>query len=160
MPRGGGAFLAEIDANLTLWADGDRETTSLHWQGKIRGADFQPVTFGLTTVVLSEKRDAKDRPLVSVVATLRTPEQAEASIKAAISDENAVLEHLRRSPGISIRNLAVACGWVNIAGAANNGRVQRRLKTLAEMKLVKFWRGKWIITEAGKAELRGENRGD
>ena len=160
LPRGGGAFLAEIDANLTLWADGDRETTSLHWQGKIRGADFQPVTFGLTTVVLSEKRDAKDRPLVSVVATLRTPEQAEASIKAAISDENAVLEHLRRSPGISIRNLAVACGWVNIAGVANNGRVQRRLKTLAEMKLVKFWRGKWIITEAGKAELKGENRGD
>ena len=142
-----------------LWADGDRETTTLHWQGKIRGADFQPVTFGLSPVTLGDKRDAKDRPIPSVVATLRTTEQAEASVKAAVSDENAVLEHLRRTPGISIRNLAVACGWVNLAGGANNGRVQRRLRTLAEMKLVKFWRGKWIITEAGKAELKGENQG-
>ena len=156
LPRGGGAFLAEIDANLTLWAEGDRETTSLHWQGKIRGADFQPVTFGLTTVILTDKRDTKDRPLVSVVATLRTAEQAEQAIQAAVSDEDAVLEWLRRYPGISIKDIALNCGWTNLAGVPNRARVQRRLRTLAEMKLVKSWRGKWIITEAGKAELNRE----
>jgi len=155
----------ENDRNLDLdqdqddkpsQAEGDRETTSLHWQGKIRGADFQPVTFGLTTVILTDKRDTKDRPLVSVVATLRTAEQAEQAIQAAVSDEDAVLEWLRRYPGISIKDIALNCGWTNLAGVPNRARVQRRLRTLAEMKLVKSWRGKWIITEAGKAELNRE----
>ena len=36
LPRGGGAFLAEVDANLTLWSDAQGENTTLHWQGKIR----------------------------------------------------------------------------------------------------------------------------
>ena len=158
LPRGGGAFLAEIDANLTLWAEGDRETTTLHWQGKIRGADFQPVTFGLTPVTLNDKRDAKDRPLMSVVATLRTSEQAEESMKVAVSDENAVLEMLRRYPGISIKDIALNCGWTILGGAPNRPRVQRRLRTLAEMKLVKSWRGKWVITDAGKAELQANGK--
>jgi hypothetical protein len=159
LPRGGGAFLAEIDANLTLWAEGDRETTTLHWQGKIRGADFQPVTFGLTPVTLSDKRDAKDRPLMSVVATLRTSEQAEESIRAAVSDENAVLEMLRRYPGISIKDIALNLGWTSpLGGVPNNARVQRRLRTLAEMKLARKWRGKWTITEAGKAELKANGK--
>ena len=47
LPRGGGAFLNEIDANLTLWAEAQGETSTLHWQGKIRGADFQPVNLSL-----------------------------------------------------------------------------------------------------------------
>lgn len=156
LPRGGGAFLAEIDANLVLWAEGDRETTSLHWQGKIRGTDFQPVTFGLTHVTLTDKKDAKGRALVSVVATLQTSEQADQVMKATISDENAVLEMLRRHPGISMKDLALNLNWVSLGGVPNKARVHRRLKTLNEMKLAKFWRGKWRITEAGKAELKGE----
>ena len=156
LPRGGGAFLAEIDANLTLWAEGDRETTTLHWQGKIRGADFQPVTFGLTPVVMSDKRDAKGRPLVSVVATLQTSEQADDVLKKTISDEDAVLEHLRRSPDIPIRNLAINCGWVSLSGVADKAKAHRTLKRLERIKLAKKWRGKWRITEAGKAELKGE----
>ena len=155
LPRGGGAFLAEIDVNLVLWAEGDREVTTLHWQGKIRGADFQPVIFGLNPVVLNDKKDVKGRSLPSVVATLRTTEQAEQSMKVTISDENAVLEWLRRSPGVSIKEIAVNCGWLNDAGTPNRARVQRRLKTLADMRLVKSWRGKWVITDAGIAELKG-----
>ena len=159
LPRGGGAFLAEIDVNLTLWAEGDREVTTLHWQGKIRGADFQPVTFGLSPVVLNDKKDVKGRSLPSVVATLRTTEQAEQSMKVMISDENAVLEHLRRSPGISIKDIALECGWASDTGLPNKARVYRRLKTLEDMKLAKNWRGKWIITDAGKAELKGTETG-
>ena len=156
LPRGGGAFLAEIDANLVLWADGDRETTTMHWQGKIRGADFQPVSFGLNSVVLDDKRDAKDRPLVSVVATLQTAEQVEAAMKVAISDENAVLEWLRRYPGISIKDLALNLKWVSPLGVPQKSKVHRRLQALKDLKLAKFWRGKWVITDAGMAELRDE----
>lgn len=156
LPRGGGAFLAEIDANLTLWAEGDRETTTLHWQGKIRGADFQPVTFALTPVTLSDKVDAKGRPLASVVATLRTSEEADQSLKTVITNENMVLTRLSMYPGVSIKELAIQLGWVSIAGVPNKAKVQRILRDLLAIKLVKFWRGKYLITDAGEAELKGK----
>lgn len=156
LPRGGGAFLAEIDANLTLWAEGDRETTTLHWQGKIRGADFQPVTFALAPVTLTDKADAKGRLLVSVVAVLQTTEQADMAVKATVSNENVVLEWMRRAPGISIKDLATNIGWVSVSGTPHKGKVHRILKSLQALKLVKFWRGKWLITDAGIAELKQE----
>ena len=157
LPRGGGAFLAEIDANLVLWAEGERETTALHWQGKIRGADFQPVTFALTPVTLTDKVDAKGRALVSVVAVLQTAEQADISIKAAFTNENVVLEWLRRHPGISVRDIAANAGWLSEAGKPHVGKVQRLLASLNHLKLARKWRGKWKITPAGEAELAGES---
>src|ERR1700722_6677294 len=74
----------------------------LHWQGKIRGADFQPVNLSLKQIKLDKLRDAKGRPFVSIVATLQTEEQAERAIRQTTLDENTVLEWLRREPGISI----------------------------------------------------------
>jgi RecA-family ATPase len=159
LPRGGGAFLNELDVNLTLWADAQGETTTLHWQGKIRGADFQPVNFALNPVRLRDKVDAKGRPFMSVVATLQTEEQAETVIRQTNLDENTVLEHLRRTPGISIANIARAAGWVSAPQdgkepVPNKTKVNRLLKALAKLKLAKQWRGgKWEITDAGRNEL-------
>ena len=50
LPRGGGAFLNELDGNLTLWSEVKGEATQLHWQGKIRGPDFSPFGYSLRTV--------------------------------------------------------------------------------------------------------------
>jgi RecA-family ATPase len=155
VPRGGGAFLNEVDAGLTLWAEAQGETTTLHWQGKIRGADFQPVNFSLKQVKLEKMQDTKGRHFVSIVATLQSEEQSEKAIGQATQDENVVLEHLRRTPGISIANIATTVGWVNEKGIPNKARVQRLLKSLARDKLAKCWRGKWQITDGGKAELNG-----
>jgi RecA-family ATPase len=157
LPRGGGAFLNEIDANLTLWAEAQGETSTLHWQGKIRGADFQPVNLSLKQIKLDKLQDAKGRPFVSIVATLQTEEQAEKAIRQSTLDENTVLEWLRREPGISIANIAANAHWVNEKGMPNKAKIQRLLKSLATNKLVKSWRGKWQITDAGKAELKGKS---
>lgn len=156
-PRGGGAFMAEIDGNLTLWAQGDRTTTTLSWQGKFRGADFQPVTFALKPVKLANMMDAKGRPFISVVAALQTSEETERAVDHVTTEENTVLEWLRRSPGISLRDIAVNAGWVNEKGHANRAKVQRLLAGLKDDKLAGTWRRKWRITDLGKAELeRGE----
>jgi hypothetical protein len=157
LPRGGGAFLNEIDANLTLWSEAQGETSTLHWQGKIRGADFQPVSLSLKQVKLDKLRDAKGRAFVSVVATLQTEEQAEKAIRQTTLDENTVLEWLRREPGISLANIATNAHWTNDKGTPNRPKVQRLLKSLAALKLVKNWRGKWQITDAGRAELSADS---
>jgi hypothetical protein len=89
------------------------------------------------------------------VATLQTEEQAEKAVKQATTDENTVLEWLRRTPGISLANIAHNVGWVSDSGVPNKAKVHRLLKTLERLKLAKSWRGKWRITDTGKAELNG-----
>ena len=152
LPRGGGAFLNELDGNLSLWADTMGESAALHWQGKLRGADFQPVSFALQQVKIISLLDQRGRPIVSIVATLQTTAQAEDAARQAHSDEDTVLELLRRHPGISLRDIGLNAGWVTPAGSAAVSKVHRLMKTLQRDKLVKLHRGKWCLTAAGERE--------
>src|SRR5262249_45432191 len=43
LPRGGGAFMAEMDGNLTLWKHGENLIT-FHYSDKFRGPGFEPIT--------------------------------------------------------------------------------------------------------------------
>ncbi len=65
-PRGGGAFIAEMDGNLTLTRTG--EAVRLHWQGKHRGPDFKPISFKLQTVTAPQLVDSKGRSVPTVMA--------------------------------------------------------------------------------------------
>lgn len=154
LPRGGGAFLNEIDGNLTLWAHSIGESAILHWQGKIRGADFSPVSFEFQQIRISGLADRKDRPIVSIVARLQTDEQAEKAVGAAISEQNIVLGLLKRFPGISLWNIADQAGWMNDKGVAQKSKVHRLLKALQADKLAGQRRGKWEITDLGRKELQ------
>lgn len=156
LPRGGGAFLNELDGNLTLWAEVMGETAALHWQGKIRGADFAPVNFALQQVRIDGLTDRRGRPIMSIIATLRTDEEAETAAGRARSDENTALEWLRRHPGISIKDIAINAGWVGLTGTPNKAKVHRLLKALQRDKLVTLHRAKWKLTDAGKKELEPE----
>jgi hypothetical protein len=153
VPYGGGAHLNELDGNLTLWSDALGERTTLHWQKKLRGADFDPVVFVFREITLEHLKDAKGRPFVSIVAEPQSQEAADDAKRQAISDENAILYWLKERPGISISNIARAIGWVGDTGVPNKARVHRCIKTLKVNKLVRFYRDKWIITPAGKTEL-------
>lgn len=153
LPRGGGAFLNELDGNLTLWSEAMGEATTLHWQGKLRGSDFDPIPFTLRPIRVPGLADAKKRPLVSVLAEIQSPEGAANTAQQATSDENAVLFWLRQRPGCSLANIATEAGWVNERGQPTKAKVQRCLERLKVDKLVKIHRGKWQITDAGKAEL-------
>jgi hypothetical protein len=146
----------ELDGNLTLWGEPIGESATLHWQGKFRGADFQPVTFALQQVKITSLLDQKGRPIVSIIATLQTAEEAEAAAKQTLGDEDNVLELMRRHPGISQKNIATNAGWVNDRGTPNGAKVNRLLHALKKDKLVKIHRRKWCLTEAGKRESEAE----
>jgi AAA domain len=68
IPRGGGAFLNEVDGNLTLWADLEARTTELHWQGKLRGPSFSSITFDLRLHPHPTWRNRDGQPVETVVA--------------------------------------------------------------------------------------------
>lgn len=151
VPRGGGAFLNEIDANLTVWKEDG--IVSLHWAGKMRGPNFDPIRFELHEVELTEFPGANGRPTLSVAARYLPDERAEQMKAREFDDEHRLLLAMRKQPGASVRDLAMQCGWTNAEGKPNSTRADRRLKALQAKGLVEQDRkGRWRLTPKGQME--------
>jgi hypothetical protein len=63
LPYGSGAILNEVDGNLTLWKQPSTGFVNLHWQGKLRGIDFEPAMFRFEEASSPDLLDAKGRPV-------------------------------------------------------------------------------------------------
>jgi hypothetical protein len=150
LPRGGGAFLAEIDGNLTAWRE-DKLVT-LHWAGKLRGPGFEPLTFELKPEQLAIT-DSKGRPVSSVAALPVTADKAEALEAASLSDENRMLRAMLTRPRASIAELALAAGFVSGTGTPNKARAHRLLVQMAAQGLARKTRaGQWVLSNKGRVE--------
>jgi len=66
IPKGGGAFLNEVDGNVALRRNG--QVIAFEALGKFRGPSFEPVHFELVTVQHLKLRDTKGRAIPTVVA--------------------------------------------------------------------------------------------
>ncbi|WP_441253407.1 carbohydrate porin [Bradyrhizobium sp. 613_E4_N2_2] len=66
IPKGGGAFLNEVDGNVALRRNG--QVIAFEALGKFRGPSFEPVHFELVTVQHPKLRDTKGRAIPTVVA--------------------------------------------------------------------------------------------
>lgn len=152
LPRGGGAFLNELDANLTVWKD-EAGIVTLHWAGKMRGPNFDPIRFELRGVDLADFPDGKGRPTKSVAARYIPDERAEELKARELNDEDLLLVSMQRRPEASLRDLAMQCGWANGMGKANVTRADRRMKALQAAGLVEQDRkGRWRLTAKGQKE--------
>ena len=152
LPRGGSAFLNELDGNLTLWSEALGETTRLHWQGKIRGPDFEAINFKYR-VVSTGKTGKNGKPDMTVVAEPIDDFEAVNLAKQNTQNEDAVLTHLKRDPNASLAQIARACGWINEAGEPLKAKAQRTVANLKKLNLIKSFRGKLTLTKAGEAVL-------
>jgi hypothetical protein len=153
-PRGGGAYVAEMDGNLTITKD--NMTVELHWQTKLRGPDFAPVSFMLHSVTLEELKDTKGRMIPTVVAEHLSEKAQEEIAEASRRDEDQVLQTLANDPRISLASMAMRQGWKMRSGAPNRSKVQRILSHLQRDKLIKQERkgGHYEITDKGKKALK------
>jgi hypothetical protein len=154
IPRGGGAFLAEMDGNLTLWADEDRETTELHWTGKLRGPSFEPVTFALEKGTCPKLVDARGRPSPSVWAYATSSQRAEQAADRMTGDEDAVLLAIRNAPNASLAGWARLLGWFMADGQPAKMRVSRAIARLVKDGMVAKRRNRHALTKAGAAEAK------
>ncbi|MDE5466046.1 AAA family ATPase [Bradyrhizobium sp. CSS354] len=147
LPRGGGAFIAEVDGNLTL---NKGETVKLHWQGKHRGPDFDPIYFELKTVTAPALVDSKGRPVPTVMAEALTKGESIRRADKARNDDDDVLLAIERVKGASLTELADALCWVTSSGAPHKDRVRRAKDRLFTRKLVDVTpRGAWKLTRKG-----------
>jgi hypothetical protein len=152
LPRGGGAFLAEVDGNLTAWKH-DEVLVELH-HNKIRGAGFEPITFRLERITTSALTDAKGRLIPTVRAVPISEGEQEATSQHARDDEDRLLIAMRTNADRSLADLARACDWQLGSGEPYKSKVQRLVEQLGKQKpaLVKKERGdRYALTDAGKA---------
>lgn len=140
LPRGGGAFLNEIDTNLTVWAEG--ETATLHWHRKKRGPDFDPIPFEFH----GKSIDEHGRSIPTVYAAHITEQREGELRKKRQQIEDRLLYEMLHFPEAGYREWASSC---QMSGTSAVHRVMERLK---EDKLVTKYRGRMKLTEIGKKE--------
>jgi hypothetical protein len=147
VPRGGGAFLGEIDGNLGLTqTDGGVKMAIIG--GKFRAPEFEPITWAIEPQDIGIK-DQRGRPMQSVVAVRIDDGVAARAAEAARSYEDVLLGAMKLNPGASISDLALACSWPSTA----KSRVHRTMKRLLSDKLVRMHRGTYRLTPAGEKEV-------
>ena len=151
LPRGGGAFLNELDANLVLWSDPMGEVTELHWCGKIRGPDFPALGYRLRQAPTG-LTDERRRPEMTVIAEPMSEEAVADHGKQTLANEDVVLWMLRRHPEWSYAQMCRHAGWLDDADQPMKARVQRAIRALDNDKLIICTRkgAPWILTEKGE----------
>lgn len=132
LPRGGGAFVAEVDGNLTarISAGGLIE---LHWQEKFRGPGFEPLFFKLQELQSELLKDTWGRKLRTVMAEVVELKPASS---VGPNEETRFLCLMKSSPGLSLSEIAKRLTWKDKNGAPHKKRSQTAMLTAAKKGLV------------------------
>ncbi|MBG0797560.1 AAA family ATPase [Methylocystis sp. L43] len=153
LPRGGGAFIAEMDGNLT--AVRSAAVVKMHWAGKHRGPDFEALRFALENVTAPRLVDSRGRQIPSVIARCLDEREAGNIVAAERRDEDVLLELMLEHENAAIAALANFAGWTTGDDATpHKSKVARILQSFAAERppLAKKLRGHWKLTAAGHEE--------
>lgn len=151
VPRGGGAFLNEIDGNLTVWSQ-DASQQTLHHSQKFRGAGFDPMEWVMQIHEFSHLTDIHGTPLKLPVSRPET--LIERSNREVKSDTilRQYLETVGRGKPLSVRE---AAGQF----AVSRYRMEQVIKTAKDEKLIKRHAKTWVLTDGGKDFLEANDAG-
>lgn len=151
VPRGGGAFLNEIDGNLTVWSQ-DASQQTLHHSQKFRGAGFEPMEWIMQVHEFSHLTDIHGTPLKLPVSR---PETAiERSSREKQNDDLLVryLTSVECEMALSVREGAQQFG-------VSRYRMEQLIKTAREEKLIKRHARTYILTDGGRDYLEKNSAG-
>ncbi len=147
-PMGGSALLNEVDGNLCLWK---RETAvELHWQGKHRGAEFDPLNFELVGLTSEKVRDSKGRLMPTVMARPLMEMRAMQIATDRLSAIEKLILNIEQYEAQSIRQRCVEIGMVTPNGKAKTSSMANLLGKLAEEKLARRILTNWELTPKGQ----------
>ncbi len=150
LPYGGGAILNEVDGNLTLWrrSDGPAGIVELHWQGKLRGLEFNPIPFRFEITSSPEVVDAKGREvsLPTMLPVKLDPADQEKQERVEVDVSVELLKAMVASPKSTQRE------WGEMIGRTKS-IVNRKLHQLRTDRLVEVVLKHWSITPKGEKEI-------
>jgi hypothetical protein len=152
LPRGGGAFLAEVDGNLVLQKSGS--VVDLYWHGKFRGPDFEPIAFKLQRGQSERLKDSKGWLIWTVTAAPITEAERSGIVDRFRADQDEVLSLIKSQPDLSLAQMAERIGWRYGNGKPAKSRVQRAVESLLAAKLIERRGATLSLTPAGKRVAR------
>jgi hypothetical protein len=133
VPRGGGAFLAEVDGNIGLVrnAAGVLVASAI---GKFRGPEFVPLNFALK-VVRDHPRlvDTKGRQIPTIIAEPISYDEVKRREATSEKDEIKVLRFIDRNPRASLEDIGTA-----VFGQRGKPKAQRIVGDLIAVKQVLY----------------------
>ncbi len=150
VPRGGGAFLNEVDGNFSLFKSGDR--LKFFTQGKLRNAPFDPMHWHVGQVEFPELPDAKGRPANMPMITPITQGQMDGARDAEREEHAAVLRHINENPKTSVAKIGDAIG-------KDKSAAQRIVKKLKDERLIELRAGLWQVLPDGRKWLETYGEG-
>jgi hypothetical protein len=153
LPRGGGAFLAEVDGNLVCIKEATTMVVEITTHGKFRGPDFAPFSFTLVAGQSARLVDSKKRKIWSVFARPISDEEQERIEQSKCSDQDLLLHSMLNRAGGSLTEIAKRLHWLTMDRRPNKQRVQRMMKELHKHKLVEQLRnGGYRLTKKGEQQ--------
>jgi hypothetical protein len=155
LPRGGGAFLAEVDGNLVCIKEKGSMVAEISTHGKFRGPEFAPFSFKLVSATSDKLKDTKGRSIWTVYAAPISNEEQENIERQGRSQQNDLLSAMLNDPGRSLIELAEYLLWNTQKGQPNKLKAQRMMEKLAKDKLVEKRRdGHYVLTKKGEEEAK------
>jgi hypothetical protein len=145
VPRGGGAFLAEIDGNLTVWS-GDGTDQTLHHSQKFRGAGFEPSEWVMDEHKFDHLTDIHDEPIRLRVSRPQL-------ITEVISRDERKEDLLRRFVGDVDLGISLSIREMVGQYSIKKWLAEEVVKRAKDEKLIKRYAKKWVITPGGKEYL-------
>jgi hypothetical protein len=152
IPYGAGAFINEMDGNLTCWKDD--QIAEVHWQGKHRGPDFAPLPFMLKVTTHERLIDKKGRAIKTVVASFLSDAEKQTLEHVARTDEDKMLLAIKINASATLGDYARICEWFSASGDAYKMKVKRAIDRLIDFKLITKERDGYAITAKGHAVIK------
>lgn len=149
VPRGGSAFLNEIDGNLTVWSQ-DASQQTLHHSQKFRGAGFEPMEWVMQIYEFDHLTDIHGTPLKLPVSR---PELSIERVNREAKNDDLLRQFLatvEQGKPLSVREAASQF-------RVSRWRVEKIIQTARDEKLIKRHAKTYKITDGGREFLEGEN---
>lgn len=141
VPMGGSALLNQVDGNLTAWRTDT--TIAVHWQGKFRGAPFEPMHFELVNCTCDALVDSRGRHMPTVHARPLTIQRGTTLASQSEEMENRVLEMIEANPKVAVRAIGDDLG-------ISKSSAQRIKDRLLDMKWIKKEGRDLVLTSDGR----------
>jgi hypothetical protein len=147
LPRGGGAFLNEVDGNLVCVRPDMRNNpiVELTWHGKFRGPSFDSLWFKLVPSTSNDERliTTDGDKVWTVVAETATEQDSDAVENERGKNRDAMLLLMSYIPGCSLGDLSKELRW-------GKSKVQRLMGTFVAEKLAEKKGAHYALTPKGR----------
>jgi len=151
VPRGGGAFLNEIDGNLTVWSQ-DASQQTLHHSQKFRGAGFDPMEWVMQVHEFSHLHDINGVPLKLPVSRPEMTTERRAREMTTDTILRQYLDTVEAGKPLSVREGAERF-------RVSRWKMEQIVKTAKDEKLIRRHAKTYVLTDGGKDFLEAENAG-